>query len=100
VPNGRRPIAAQAAQLSRSGTRDDGIGLLGLATLEYPGALQHEAARFTTDSSDDPLQSDERRRTVAAVHHEVFDPPLALDITGERLVTVARVSFGMSGPSL
>src|SRR5207244_5162682 len=85
VPNSRCAPPAQAPKLSRSGARDDGIGLLRHAVLECSSALEHEAARFPCNVPDDPLEADERGRAVAAVHHQVFDVPLARDIAGERL---------------
>src|SRR3972149_6304547 len=91
MPNSRHALAAQAAKLARAGARDDGIGLLRHATLEYASALEHEAARSPCKVPDDPLEADERGRAVAAVHHHVFDMSLARDIAGERL--------GDGGPS-
>src|SRR5207302_2254768 len=85
VPNSRRSFAAQASKLSSTGPRDDDIGLLRHAALEYSRALEHKAARFSCNVPDDPLKADERGRAVAAVHHQVFDMPLARDIAGERL---------------
>src|SRR3989442_9922989 len=85
VPNSRRALAAQAPKLSRPGARDYEIGPLRHAVLEYSSALKHEAARLPCNLPDDPLEADERRRAVAAVHHQVFDMPLARDIAGERL---------------
>src|SRR5713101_6924296 len=85
MPNSRRALAAQAPKLSRAGARDYEIGLLRHAVLEYSSALKHEAARFPCNVPDDPLEADERGRAVAAVHHQVFDMPLARDITRERL---------------
>src|SRR5207244_11388118 len=84
VPNSRCALPAQAPKLSRSGARDDGIGLLRHAVLEYSRALEHEAARFPCNVPDDPLEADERGRAVAAVHHQVFDVRLARDIPGKR----------------
>src|SRR2546425_6328499 len=91
VPNSRRALAAQAPKLSCAGARDDEVGLLRRAVLEYSSALEHKAARFPCNVPDDPLEADERGRAVAAVHHQVFDMPLARDIAGERL--------GDGGPS-
>src|SRR5213593_4529234 len=85
VPNSRRALAAKAPKLSGAGAGDDEVGLLRLAVLEYSSALEHKAARFPCNVPDDPLEADERRRAVAAVHHQVFDMPLARDIAGERL---------------
>src|SRR5438094_3040987 len=85
VPHSRCAPPAQAPKLSRSGARDDGIGLLRHAVLECSSALQHEAARFPCNVSDDPLEADERGRAVAAVHHQVFDVPLTRDIAGKAL---------------
>src|SRR2546425_12878519 len=85
VPNSRRALAAQAPKLSRAGARDDDIGLLRRAVLEYPSALEHEAARFPCNVPDDSLEADERGRAVAPVHHQEFDMPLACNIAGERL---------------
>src|SRR5437773_4081154 len=85
VPNSRRALAPQAPKLSCAGAGDDEVGLLRLAVLEYSSALEHKAACFPCNVPDDPLEADERRRAVAAVHHQVFDVPLARDIAGERL---------------
>src|SRR5437667_7366047 len=85
VPNRRCPLAAQAPKLFRAGARNHEIGLLRHAVLEYSSALEHEAARFPGNVPYDPLEADERGRAVAAVHHQVFDTPLARDIAGERL---------------
>src|SRR4026209_2937774 len=85
VANSRRALAAEAPKLSRAGARDDEIGLLRLAVLEYSSALEHKAAHFSCKVPDDPLEADERGRAVAAEHHQVFDTPLTLDIAGERL---------------
>src|SRR5881628_3430941 len=85
VPNSRRALAPQAAKLSCAGARNDEIGLLRHAVLEYSSALEHKAARFPCNVPDDPLEADERGRAVAAVHHQVLDMPLARDIAGERL---------------
>src|SRR6266699_146282 len=86
VANSRRAFAAQASKLSRTGPRDDEIGLLRRAALEYSSALEHKAARFPCNVADDALEADERGRAVAAVHHhQVFDMPFARDIAGERL---------------
>src|SRR6058998_2587576 len=85
VPNSRRALTAQAPKLFRAGARDDEIGFLRHAVLEYSSALEHEAARFPCKVPDHPLEADERGRAVAAVHHQVFDMPLARDIARERL---------------
>src|SRR5438128_5315718 len=85
VPNSRRALAPQASKLSCAGARNDEIGLLRHAVLEYSSTLEHEAARFPCNVPDDPLEADERGRAVAAVHHQVFDMPLACDIAGESL---------------
>src|SRR4029077_4259558 len=79
------PVSPQALELPRCGTGDDGIGLLRLAVLEYPGALEHKGSRPATDASDEPLKANERCRAVAPIHHEVLDLPFPLDITCERL---------------
>jgi hypothetical protein len=85
VPNSRPALAAQALKLSRAGARDDEIGLLRHAVLEYSSALEHEAARFPCNVPDDSLEAYERGRAVAAVHHQLFDMPLARDIAREGL---------------
>src|SRR5207249_3977566 len=85
VPNSRRTLAAQASKLSCAGARNDDIGLLRHAVLEYSSALEHKAARFPCKVTDDPLEADECGRAVAAVHHQVFDMPLARDVAGECL---------------
>src|SRR5207249_11785992 len=107
VPNSRRAFAAQASKLSGTGPRDDEIRLLRRAALEYSSALQHEAARFPWNAPDDPLEADEGGRTVAAVHHQVFDMPLARDIATERLCDggpcqlwqVLRLAIGLLVPA-
>ena len=83
VPNTRRTLAAQASKLSCAGAEDDDIGLRRHAVLEYSSAVEHKAARLPSNVPDDPLKADERGRAVAAVHHQVFDMPLARDIAGE-----------------
>src|SRR5438128_12396864 len=85
VSNRRRALTAQAPKLFRAGARDDEIGLLRHAVLEYSSALEHEATRFPCNVPDDPLEADERGRAVAAVHPQVFDMPLAHDIAREGL---------------
>src|SRR5207249_373205 len=85
VPHSRRALAAQASKLSRAGARNDEIGFLRHAVLEYSSAFEHEAALLPSKVPDDPLEADERGRAVAAVHHQVFDMPLARDVAGERL---------------
>src|SRR5438876_2522373 len=84
VPDCRRALAAQASKLSRAGARNDRIGFLRHAVLEHSTALEHEAARFPRKAPDDSLEADERGRAVAAVHHQVLNVPLAVDIAGER----------------
>src|SRR6266576_4516092 len=90
MPNSRRALAAQAPMLSRAGARDDDIRLLRGAVLEYTRTLEDEAARLPCNMPDDPFEADERGRAVAAVHHQVFDMPLANDIAGERLCDIGR----------
>src|SRR2546426_8668962 len=85
VPNSRCALTAQAPKLSCAGARDDEVGLLRHAVLEYSSALEHKAACFPCNVPDDPLEADERGRAVAAVHHQVFDMPLARDIAGKSL---------------
>src|SRR5437016_8223394 len=85
VPHGRCALAAQAPKLACPGAGDDGIGFPRHAVLECPGALEDEAARFSCNVPDDSLETDERCRAVASVHHQVFDLPLACNIAGERL---------------
>ena len=62
MANGGTAISLEAPQLSSCRTRDDGIGLLRLAALEHPNALEYKAAGLVTDSSDDPLEANERSR--------------------------------------
>src|SRR3989338_6691230 len=108
VPNSRPALAAQALKLSCAGARDDEIGLLHHAVLEYSSALEHEAARFPCKVPDHPLEADESGRAVAAVHHQVFDMPLARDIARERLCDggpsqlwyVLAVTIGLLVPAL
>src|SRR5688572_23818489 len=85
VANGRLALAAQASKFSCAGASNDDIGLLRYTVLEYSSALKHKAARLPSKMPDDALEADERGRTVDAVHHQVFDMPLALEIAGERL---------------
>src|SRR5258708_35461654 len=90
VSNSRRALAVQAPKLSRAGARDDEVGLLSQAVLEYSRALEHETARFPCNVPDDPLEADESGRAVAAVHHQVFEMPAARDIASERLCAGGR----------
>lgn len=46
VPDTRRAFAAQAPELSRAGARDDGVGLLRHAVLEYSRALDTKLPAF------------------------------------------------------
>src|SRR4029453_3120112 len=85
VPPGGRALAAQAPKLASTGAGDDGIRLLRNAVLEYSNALEHEAARFPCNVPDHSLEGNECGRTLPPVHHQVFDPPLAGNIAGERL---------------
>src|SRR5512142_2053494 len=78
-------LAPQPAQLSGRRAGDDGVRLLSLAVLEHAGALQHERAGPGADASDESLEPDERRRAVAAVHHQVLDLSFTLDVAGEAL---------------
>src|SRR2546430_11236400 len=96
VSHSRRALAAQAPKLFSAGARDDEVGLLRLAVLEYSSALEHKAACFPCNVPDDPLEADERRRAVAAVHHQVFDVPLARDIAGERLCDGGPCQLGQA----
>src|SRR5664279_4751214 len=84
VSNSRRALTAQALKLPGAGARDDEIGLVRHAVLEFSSALEHEAARFPGKVPDDPLEADTRGRAVAPVHHQVFDMPLARNVAGER----------------
>ncbi len=59
VANGGTPIALEATQLTSCGARNDGVGLLRLAALEFANALEHKSSALPTDSSDDPLETDE-----------------------------------------
>src|SRR5262249_1824362 len=101
-------VAPKALQLSGRGPGDNGIGLLCLTVLEYSGALQHEAPLLPADSSDDPLEANERRRAVAPVHHQVLDLPFALDIGGQclrdgrpgKLWQVGTLAVGLLVPGL
>src|SRR5438876_12140103 len=69
--------------LFRAGATGDEVGPLRHALLESSSVLEHKAARFPCNVSDDPLEADERGRAVAAVHHQVFDMPLARAIAGK-----------------
>src|SRR5438876_10407654 len=84
-PNSRRGLAPPTLKLSCARARHDEIGFLRHAVLEYSSALEHKAARFPCSVPDAPLEADERGRAVAAVHHQVFDMPLARDIAGKGL---------------
>src|SRR6266566_295385 len=103
VPNRRRALAPQASKRSGAGARNDVLRLLRDAVLEYSSALEHEAAHFPCNVSDDPLEADERGRAVAAVHHQVFRMPLAIRLLvpaldGESGVrNVLHVSTAASG---
>src|SRR5258708_555997 len=107
VPDSRRALATQAPKVSRPGAWDDEIGFLGDAVFEYSGAVQHEAAAFACNLPDDPLETDEGGRAVIAVHHQVFDMPLARDIATERLCDggprqfwqVLRIAIGLLLPT-
>src|SRR6266699_5528759 len=91
VPNRGTALAAQAAQLPGPGPRDNRVGLLCLAVFEHAEALEHKGAALGADSSHESLEPDKRCRAVAAVHHQVFDLSLALDLSSEGL--------GDAGPS-
>src|SRR5207249_2063435 len=91
VPNGGAAVAQKALQLSSCGAGDNGIGLLRLPAFEYASALEHEGAGLAADSSDDQLEAYEGSRAVAAIHHEVLDLPLPVDI--------ASVGLGDARPS-
>src|SRR2546423_11792905 len=91
VSNSRRALAAQTPKLSCAGARNDEIGLLRHAVLEYSSALEHKAARFPCHVSDNALEADKRGRAVGAVHHQILDVPLTGDIAGK--------SFRDDGPS-
>jgi hypothetical protein len=58
------------------------------------------AAVSTSDPPGNPLESDEGRRPVAAVHHHVFDVTVASISPVNVLSTLARVIFDRSSPSL
>src|SRR5678815_4281629 len=83
VPHRRRSLTAQRAKLSSARARNDDVGLRRHAILERARTLKHEAARFSCNLPDDPLEADERGRAIAAVHHQVCDVPLAREVTGE-----------------
>src|SRR5258705_1028755 len=91
VPNGGVAVAQATLQVSSRGAGDNGIGLLRLAAFEYASALENEATGLAVDSSNDPLETDEGRRAVAAIHHQVLDLPLPFDI--------ASVGLGDAGPT-
>src|SRR5215218_8677455 len=82
VPDGGGAVAAEVPQGSGGRAGDDGIGLLCLPTLEHAGALEHEGAGLAANSSDHLLETYERGRAVAAVHHQVLGLPFPLDIPG------------------
>src|SRR5262245_55776071 len=75
-------LTLQALQLTGRGAGNHEVGLLRLAVLEHPGPLEHKGTALPNHPSNDSFQSDESRRTVAAVHHEVFDLSFSFDITG------------------
>src|SRR5882762_1177104 len=93
VPDRGTAIAPESAQIPGRRARDDGIGLLRLAALEYPCALQYKSAGLAIDSSGESLEPDEARRAVAAVHHEVLNLPFPLEITGESLGDAGPCKF-------
>src|SRR5690348_4643977 len=85
VADARRAVAADAAQLAGSGSGNNRVGLLRDTVLKHTVSLEHERARLARDSCGDALEADERRRLVAAIHHEVLDASFAFDVAGERL---------------
>src|SRR5690242_7469623 len=89
-------LAAQSAQLSRAGPGDHRVGLLRLTVLEDAGALQHKAPSPGADASDESLETDERRRPVVAVHHQILDLRFSREITGERLGDAGAGHFGQA----
>src|SRR5437016_1488419 len=100
VPNVRAALAAQASKLSGSGARDDGIGLLRHAVLEYSSALEHKTARLPCNVPDDRS----RPTNVAEpspryiIKYSTCPSPAISPVND--FVTAARVSFGRSWPSL
>src|SRR6185437_3547719 len=85
VADRRAARPREPRERARRGAWDDHVGLLRLAALEDARALHHERTGLSSESPGDAFEPDERRRSVTAVHHEVFDVALALDVTGERL---------------
>src|SRR5690348_3578984 len=90
VADGGVTLAAEALEVSGRRAGNDGVGLLRLAVLEYAGPLEHEGAALGADFSHHPFQTDERRRAVAAVHHQILHLCVAFDVAGVR--------FGDAGP--
>src|SRR5258705_1203231 len=91
VPNGGVAVAQETLQISSCGTGDNGIGLLRLSAFQYASALEHEGPGLAADSPNDALEAYEGRRAVAAIHHQVLDLPVPLDI--------ASVGFADAGPT-
>src|SRR5204862_8267832 len=85
VAHGRTAVSTEALELSSCGTREHRKGLLRLAVLEYPDALEHKGSGLGTDSCNDSLEADERRRAILQIHHWVFDLPSPLDIRSEAM---------------
>src|SRR4051812_38458153 len=85
VAKGSTSFANQPHQIARGGTRYDNVGLLRLATLEYARALEHEGAVFLSEFAGESFESHERCRAVGAIHHEILERALSLEISRVRL---------------
>src|SRR4051794_17577236 len=85
MTSGGGALATETPEFASPGTGDDGVRLLRLAVFEDARPLEDKAAVAASNPSGESLESDEGRRAVAAVDHQVFDMPLAVDLAGERL---------------
>src|SRR2546426_372862 len=100
VPNSRRALAAEATKLSGSGARDDGIGLLRHAVLEYSSALEHKVPAFpATCPTTRSRPTNVAERSLRYIIKYSTCPSPAISPVND-FVTAARVSFGRSWPSL
>src|SRR6266542_2814454 len=96
VPNSRRALALQAPKLSCAGARNDEIGLLRHAVLEYSSALEHKAACFPCNVPDDPNVAEPSLRYI--IKYSTCPSPAISPV--KVFVTAARVSLGRLSPSL
>ena len=75
--------ALDATQVTRSGAGNDHVGLFRLPVFEYPGPLEYKRAGLSTNPANDAFKADKSGRSIASIHHEVFNPPLAFKVAGE-----------------